>query len=84
MNIQNQTINSKFVFLWLCMFSVLFISSGCTIFNPYSSKVQCEGTDKGKCMSVTEAYNERNETTTNDPTAQNKLKKRELKAAAKI
>lgn len=39
--------------------AILLLSAGCsTLFNPYRSKFQCPETDKGKCVSLQQAYRE--------------------------
>ncbi len=44
----------KIIFI-LC---ILFVLSGCGIFNPYKSNFQCPDTYKGKCVSTIKAYKE--------------------------
>ena len=36
---------------------LLFLATGCaSVFNPYDSEFQCPDTDKGRCVSISEAY----------------------------
>lgn len=37
---------------------VLLALSGCSVFSPYNSEFQCTSPDKGKCVSVQQAYEE--------------------------
>lgn len=42
--------------LLLCVF--IFACTGCTVFNPYEDTFACPEREKGKCVSVEDAYNE--------------------------